>query len=147
MHAMTQKSRSEEPLVLKDRSLRNCRDALRKAGRKDARPVGCRLVQERRMGVIFRKASETRLEELDEALESVEADDERRSRGAGVGVRLRMESLRLREWLDGCACALVSGWKRVEVSKWTGILKVICVVVNVVLRRVDLLWASECWRS
>lgn len=85
------------------------------------------------MGVILRKVLDTR-EEV-ELLESVDADDERRSRGAGVGARLRIESLRLRE-LEGCACALVSGWKRVEVSKWTGILMFVCGVVVVVVRKV-----------
>lgn len=68
---------------------------------------------------MVRPAEETR-EDVD-AVEAVEADEERRPTGAGVGARLRMDSDRLRE-AEGCACAAFSGWKRVEVSKWTGML-------------------------
>lgn len=68
-------------------------------------------------------ASRDRDDEVEE-LEQVDAADERRPMGAGVGVRVRMES-DLRREEDGWACALLSGWKRVEVSKWTGILGVV----------------------
>lgn len=63
-------------------------------------------------------------EEEEEAVEEVEAAEERRLMGAGVGARLRMESDLRRLEAEGCACALLSGWNRVEVSKWTGMLKV-----------------------
>lgn len=73
------------------------------------------------MGVITSLASVEREDDVEE-LEQVEAPEERRPMGAGVGVRVRIES-DLRREEDGCACALLSGWKRVEVSKWTGILR------------------------
>lgn len=56
----------------------------------------------------------------------MEAAEERRAMGAGVGARLRMDSDRFREAEPGCAWAAFSGWKRVGVSKWTGILEVVC---------------------
>lgn len=46
--------------------------------------------------------------------------------GAGVGALLRMDSDRFREAEPGCAWAAFSGWKRVGVSKWTGILEAVC---------------------
>lgn len=70
---------------------------------------------------MVRPAEETR-DEVDDT-DEVEAEDERRPIGAGVGARLRMDSDLLR-LAEGCAWALLSGWKRVEVSKWTGMLAV-----------------------
>lgn len=71
-----------------------------------------------------------REEEVDE-LDDVEAAEERRATGAGVGALLRMDSDRFREADPGCAWAAFSGWKRVGVSKWTGILDGGCVCVCV----------------
>lgn len=62
-----------------------------------------------------------------EMVEDVEAAEERRLMGDGVGARFRMES-DLRREPEGWACALLSGWKRVEVSKWTGMLMLVVVV-------------------
>lgn len=55
-------------------------------------------LNQRRIGVIFKELWDEReeLEEVEE-VELVEEADERRSRGAGVGVRFRIESERLRE--------------------------------------------------
>lgn len=58
----------------------------------------------------------------------MEAAEERRAMGAGVGARLRMDSDFLREADPGCAWVAFSGWKRVGVSKWTGILVLILFV-------------------
>lgn len=74
------------------------------------------------MGVMTRLLWAER-EDDDEDVDEVEAAEERRLMGAGVGARLRMES-DLRREPEGCAWALLSGWKRVEVSKWTGMLAV-----------------------
>lgn len=54
-----------------------------------------------RYGVIFR-VSVLREEEVDE-LDDVEAAEERRAIGAGVGARLRMDSDLFREADPGCA--------------------------------------------
>lgn len=78
-----------------------------------------------------------REEEVDE-LDDVEAAEERRAMGAGVGARLRMDSDLFREADPGCAWAAFSGWKRVGVSKWTGILDGGCVFVG-------LFFEIECW--
>lgn len=74
-----------------------------------------------------------REEELDE-LDDVEAAEERRATGAGVGALLRIDSDLFRDPDPGCAWAAFSGWKRVGVSKWTGILVVgFCLLIGIVM--------------